>query len=296
MTARRYDILNLGPRRLPPAPTVNPLLKAPALLLLALGPLHAQERVVAEQSAATAGDADLARQLANPVANLISVPLQNNLDFGIGPDDATRYTLNVQPVIPFELNEDWNLITRTILPVINAESPAPGVPSAAGLGDVVQSFFLSPKEPVGGWILGGGPVFLWPTATDDLLGAGQWGAGPTVVALQQQGHWTYGGLINHIWSYAEADSDDRSEVSATFLNPFVSYITDTKTTFTLSPELTYDWENEQWLAPINLVVSQLFTVGKQPIQVALGGRHYAEGPDGGPEWGLRFNIVLLFPK
>ena len=248
----------------------------------------------AQGTSADVADTDLAKQLANPVANLISLPLQSNFDFGIGPSDATRYTLNVQPVIPFELSEDWNLITRTILPIIDVESTAPNVSSAFGLGDTVQSFFLSPSLPVNGWILGGGPAFLWPTATDDLLGAGQWGAGPTFVALQQNGPWTYGGLANHIWSYA-GDSG-RPDVNSTFLNPFVSYVTNTKTTFTLSPELSYDWRTEQWLAPANLVVSQLFEIGNQPVQVGLGGRYYFDAPSGGPEWGIRFNVVFLFPK
>lgn len=119
--------------------------------------------------------AALAKQLANPVASLISVPFQANWDFGIGMNDATRFTLNVQPVIPLSLNEDWNLIIRTILPVIDAESPVPGIDDASGLGDTLQSFFFSPKEPVGGWILAAGPVMLWPTATDSLLGGEMWG-------------------------------------------------------------------------------------------------------------------------
>jgi hypothetical protein len=240
-----------------------------------------------------AKEGELAKKLQNPVANLISVPIQNNWDFGIGPANAMRYTANIQPVIPFTLSKDWNLITRTILPVIYAESPVVGGRDASGLGDVVQSFFLSPKEPMGGWILGGGPVFLWPTATDSALGSGKWGAGPTVVALRQEHGWTYGALANQIWSYAGWGNQN---VSATFLQPFVGYTTKTYTTFNLNTESTYNWTASQWTVPLNLSVAQLLKIGKQPVQFALGGRYYAERPSGGPDWGLRFTVTFLFPK
>ncbi len=237
---------------------------------------------------------DLAKQLANPVASLISVPFQGNWDFGIGVNDATRFTLNVQPVIPLSLNEDWNLIIRTILPVVDAESPAPGIDDASGLGDTTQSFFFSPKEPVHGWVLAAGPVMLWPTATDALLGSEQWGAGPTALALKQAGPWTYGVLANHLWSFA--GDEGRDEVNTTFVQPFVAYVTKTKTTFSLNAESTYDWEHEQWSVPLNFVVSQLFKAGSQPVQVFAGARWHAEGPDNGPEWGIRAGFTLLFPK
>jgi hypothetical protein len=262
------------------------------------------------QEAATddkAATAELAKKLANPVASLISVPIQNNWDFGIGPANAMRYTANIQPVIPFSLNEDWNLITRTILPVIYAESPVQGGSDKSGLGDLVQSFFFSPKAPVGGWILAAGPVALWPTATDRALGFGKWGAGPTALALQQKNGWTYGLLANHLWSYATAgrytassagDASDGSDaqVNATFIQPFVSHTTKTYTTFGLNTESTYDWSHSQWTVPINMTVSQLLKIGKQPVQFSLGVRYYAEKPSGGPDWGLRFAVTFLFPK
>jgi hypothetical protein len=150
--------------------------------------------------------AELAKKLQNPVANLISVPIQSNWDFGIGREEAMRYLLNVQPVIPFSLNQDWNLITRTILPFIHMESPVPGGDDTGGISDILQSFFFSPKDPVGGWIAGGGPVFLYPSASDDALGAEKWGAGPTAVLLKQEKGWTYGLLTNHVWSFAGSDS------------------------------------------------------------------------------------------
>ena len=237
--------------------------------------------------------AELAKKLNNPVANLISAPIQNNWDFGIGPANAMKYTANIQPVIPVSITEDWNVIVRTILPVIYAESPIPGGSSTSGLGDTTQSFFFSPKKPVGGWILGAGPVMYYPTATDSALGAGKWGAGPTIVALQQQHGFTYGILANQIWSFAGWGDQD---VSATFLQPFFSYTTKTYTTFTLNTESTYDWENKEWTVPLNLMVAQLMKIGKMPIQFQIGGRYYAESPAGGPDWGLRFTVTFLFPR
>ncbi len=237
--------------------------------------------------------AELAKQLQNPVASLISVPFQNNFDFNLGPnDDGFKYTLNFQPVIPVSLNENYNLIIRTIVPIISQDDVIPGT-SQSGLGDILQSFFFSPKKPVGGLILGFGPAMLYPSATDSLLGSEQWGAGPTGLVLKQTGGWTYGLLFNHIWSYT--GESGRDYVDSTFLQPFISYTTKTKTTFGVNTESTYDWHNSQWTIPINLSVSQLIKIAKMPVSLGLGLKYYAEAPQGGPDWGVRFIVTPLFP-
>jgi hypothetical protein len=260
-------------------------------------------------------DADLAKKLANPVASLISVPFQNNLDYGGGAKHSgSQYVLNIQPVIPFKLNNDWNLITRTIVPLTDVVNIIPGNP--VGIGDTVQSFFLSPAQPINGLILGAGPVFLWPTATRDEISANQFGAGPTFVALTQSHGLTVGILANHIWGIGPPGEnglgggsilgDDGSTIpvppgrsptlSATFLNPFVSYTFPSLTTLNFASETTYNWTAKTWTVPLIAGVSQILKVGPQPISVALLGKYYAGRPEGAPAWGLRFVVTLLFPK
>ena len=272
---------------------LNKLHVLAVLLALFAGVLH--PAIAQEQPSGRSDSAELAKKLSNPVASLISVPFQFNYDEGFGPKDAYKLTLNIQPVIPITLNEEWNLIVRTIVPVVYQDSLADGIDSKFGLGDTVQSFFFSPKAATpGGWIWGVGPVFLWPTGTSDILGSRKWGLGPTGLILKQEKGWTYGILANHIWSYA-GDSD-RSEVNATFLQPFLAYTWPTATTVTFNTESTYDWSSSQWTVPLNLSVSQLVRFGKQPVQFAIGPRYYAESPDGGPEWGARFVVTFLLPK
>lgn len=259
---------------------------AVAALIASCGPAAAQEPDAAA----------LAKKLANPIADLISAPIQFNFDRGVGADgDGERYLTNIQPVIPFGITEEWNVISRTILPVIGLDGVAP-VGSEFGLGDITQSLFFSPKAPgPGGLIWGIGPVALIPTATDDALGAGQWAAGPTAVALVQRGPWTVGALVNHLWSFA--GDDDRADVNATFLQPFVAHTWPTATTLSLNMEMSYDWREDQAAPVVNLFAAQILSVGDQLVQIGAGVRYWLDGPEGGPEgFGARAQFTFLFPR
>ena len=259
-------------------------------------PALAQDTVTGTRGAAAVSRESVAKDLANPVAALISVPFQLNYDQDIGAArGGDRWQLNIQPVLPVDLNPEWNLISRTILPVIWQDDIYKGAGSQSGIGDIVQSVFFSPKAPTdGGWIWGAGPVLLLPTGSDDLLTFDKWGAGPTGVALKQEGPWTFGLLANHIWSFGGSGDQD---VSATFAQPFVSYTTPAAWSYTLQTESTYDWENTQWAVPINGVVSKVTKLGDQLVSFGAGARYWADGPEGGPHgWGLRLVVTLLFPR
>jgi hypothetical protein len=242
-------------------------------------------------------DAELAMDLNNPVADLMSIPFQFNYAQNLGKDDdGERYLLNIQPVIPFDLNNDWNLISRTIVPLIRVEDVIPGESSKNALGDIVQSVFFSPKAPTeGGWIWGVGPAFLIPTATEDELGTEKWAAGPTAVVLTQSDGWTYGVLANHLWDYA--GEDDRSDINLTFLQPFLVYTWPNAVSLSLNTETQIDWENEEESVPLNLILSRVTQLGGETLSFGAGITYWADSPDNGPEGlGGRFTITWLIPK
>jgi hypothetical protein len=273
---------------------MNPSIKlATILLLTSVGCLTAQ----AQESASAGGEsmASIAKKLNNPVASLISVPFQNNFDIGGGPnDDGYQYRMNFQPVIPIKLNEDWEVISRTIIPFVDQQDRI-GTTSQTGLADTAATFFFSPKNQAPGaptW--GIGPELLLPTATDDELGSEKWSAGPSALVLKQFDGWTIGALVGHVWSFA--GEEDRNYVSLTSLQPFLSYTTPKHTTFGVNLESTYDWNGEEWTVPINLQLSQLVKIGKLPVNFQLGGRYYADKPSGGPDWGLRFSVTFVIPE
>lgn len=256
-----------------------------AVLALVPGPA-----VFAQQSAD-----ELAKQLANPVGALISVPLQLNYDDGLGPQgEGHKWTLNIQPVIPFSMGGNWNLISRTILPIVGQHDVVDDDSSQSGIGDITQSVFFSPKAPTAsGWIWGAGPVLVLPTGRAGFT-ANQWAAGPTAVVVKQMGPWTYGALVNHVWGITH--DGPTPAISSTYLQPFLSRGLGRGVTATIDSEASYDWNRSQWTVPANLSISKVTQLGEQHISLGGGVRYYFESPAGGPNWGLRLTVTLLFPR
>jgi hypothetical protein len=239
---------------------------------------------------------DLARKVQNPVASLISVPFQNNFNFGVGPNDDLQYNLNIQPVLPFNVNSDWNLISRTILPLIYQPILAPGVGDVFGLGDIQEQLYLSPAKAKS-FIWGAGPIMQFPSATDMALGAGKWAAGPGGVALYMTGPWVVGALANNIWSYA-GDSD-RVDVNQLTIQPFINYNLPEGWYLTSSPIITANWQADngnRWTVPVGGGVGKIFRLGSQPMNAQLAGYYNVVTPDGGADFQIRFQFQFLFPK
>ncbi|HEX5003312.1 MAG TPA: transporter [Bacteroidia bacterium] len=239
--------------------------------------------------------ANLAKQLSNPIASLISVPFQNNTDYGIGELNGTRNTLNIQPVVPLSVSANLNLITRIVAPVVTQYNITGIDSKQSGLSDAVLSGFVSPKETKSGIVWGAGPVFLLPVGTDDYLTTKKFGVGPTAVVLKQNNGFTFGALLNQIWSVA--GDKDRQDVNQLFYQPFVSYNWASGAGVTFVMEGTQYWDSNDSNIWISLPVSGVTAIGKQKVQLAFGPRMNVAAPDGGKaDWGWRAAIVLLFPK
>ncbi|RJT28644.1 transporter [Mesorhizobium waimense] len=239
----------------------------------------------------------LAEELSNPLSKLISVPFLGNYNGNVGAgEDGSQWFVNIQPVIPIALDANWDIISRTIMPVmIDQSNIFQGSGSQFGLRDTTESLFLSPRYSSNGFSWGVGPVFLLPTGTDDLLGAGKWGAGPTGAVIWQGSGWTVGILANQIWSFAGDSS--RGDFNQTYLQPVIAYTTPEAWTFTLQAESTYDWSTREWLLPINFMVAKLIKIGDQPVSIVAGVRYWADSPDSGPHgFGARLGMTFLFPR
>lgn len=238
---------------------------------------------------------DLAKAAQNPVASMISLPLQNNTNFNVGPEEETQNILNIQPVWPLSVGKDWNLITRTILPVISQPAFNPAQSRENGIGDLSFTAFLSPKNS-GKWIWGVGPTVVMPTASDDRLGTDRWQMGASVVVLTMPGQWVIGALAGNVWSVGGSSDPD---VNLFTLQPFINYNFSKGWYFSSAPIITANWEadsGDRWTIPIGGGFGKIFRVGKQPMNAQAQVFYNVESPQNGANWQLRLQLQLLFPK
>ncbi len=245
---------------------------------------------------------DLAKIAQNPVGNLISVPFQENAYFNVGPLNGTQNVLNIQPVIPISISDEWNIITRTILPIISLPAFAPGQTSTNGIGDAQVSAFLSPAKP-GAWIWGVGPVFQLPTHSNELLGNNNAGLGPTFVVLHMEkgSPWVYGVLVNNIWSLGSSGNafSNSPKYNNGLMQPFVNYNFEGGLYLTSAPVMTVNWEargSQQWTVPMGGGVGKLFKIGRLPVNTQFQVFYNVVRPDFGNNWQIRAQVQFMFPK
>lgn len=242
---------------------------------------------------------ELAKMAQNPVANLVSVPLQNNTNFNYGEDGRTQNILNIQPVIPFSLNSDWNLITRTIMPLVWQPQFAPDGGTTFGLGDIQLSAFASPSKPgADGLIWGAGGIVQMPSSTSGL-GNDNWGMGPTAVLLRLKpgDPWVYGALVNNVWSLS--DSNAGGSYNNFLIQPFLNYNFEGGVYLTSSPIITANWKadsDNRWTVPLGGGVGKIFHLGKLPVNTQIGAYYNVEKPEHASDWSLRLQVQFMFPK
>lgn len=259
-----------------------------AILVASAGAAGAmQEPGVPEEAEA------LSKQLANPISDLMRLPMQLNYVDGIGAADENNFILDFEPVIPFSLGESWNLITRSSIsysfdqPVVS-----PLGDGDSGFGDLVTSLYFTRKDArLDSLVWGVGPAFQLPTATEDNLGADQWGMGVAGAGLIQRGQWTFGALGRQVWGIAHLGSEDHPDLNVGYLEPFVTYVTRSAWTFSANSEFSYDWEQSDTVLPLNVLVGKFLRTGGTPIQMSLGLTWFVAEADGGPE-GLGFSLLV----
>jgi hypothetical protein len=239
---------------------------------------------------------ELAKLAQNPVGNLISVPFQNNTNLNVGPDNRNQNILNIQPVIPISVSDEWNIITRTIVPVIS--QPLPDGDRTNGIGDTVFTAFLSPAKP-GAWIWGAGPVVQLPTNSNSDLGNRNWGLGASAVVLhlEKGDPWVYGVLVNNIWSLS--DNKQGGSYNNGLIQPFVNYNFDGGFYITSAPIITADWKAEssqRWTVPVGGGVGKIFHLGRLPVNTQLSAYYNVVTPDDGANWQIRAQVQFMFPK
>lgn len=240
---------------------------------------------------------DLRQLPANPIADILSLPLQLNHDTGLGAAGRdTRTTLNLQPIVPMSVSEDWKIISRTIVPLIRQDSPHPSRWETSGLGDTAQSFFLSPKALTkNGWDWGAGVVVRAPTASDPRLGADQWAVGPTAVAVKLTGNgWVVGALANHLWSLS--GESHVPAINHSFVQPFFTKGLGGPYSLSGNLESNYDWNRKRWHIPANLLLGKLTRVGNQRLLLQGGLRYQLVAPANAGDWGVRLMVTFLYPQ
>lgn len=261
---------------------------------LILSPIFTWAQEAEKPKEAPANEAaELAKKLANPIASLISVPFQNNTFYGIGPLKGTQNIMNFQPVVPFKINESLNLITRYIIPIVTQYNITSEGASQSGLGDATVSAFLSPSKTPNGLTWGAGPAFLVPIATSQYLGTSKFGIGPTAVILKQANGFTYGALVNQIWSIA--GQSDRPDVSQLFMQPFFTYNWKSGAGIGAVGTITQNWETKIFASSVAIPLTGITKFGKQIVQLAVGPQIPISGPNRG-DFGWRAQLTLIFPK
>jgi hypothetical protein len=252
-------------------------------------------RSYAQQKPEEDDSATLAKKLSNPISDLVSVPFQFNWQQKVGPLELSQFVLNVQPVVPFHLNREWNLIMRVIVPFVGQPPFFPGDLGEFGVGDMTTSFFFSPVSN-GGFTVGVGPAFVTTQSTQPTITSGKYSLGPTAVALNQSGPWTIGVLWNQVWSFA--GDPRRRSVNQMFLEPFLAYQATKTITLTVEAESTADWNatTDKWTTPILFLLSKLSKFGVFPASYQMGGGFYPWHPANGPQWAIRAQIAILLPE